>query len=51
MSKAPGTKVIFMPYNASTEGYSGAPGPSGSNGGFKLDPMSATVHQMIADQA
>jgi len=38
MARTTGSKVIFMPYNAKTEG---------SSGGF--DPVTAAVYQQIAD--
>ncbi|CAG8535171.1 12510_t:CDS:10 [Acaulospora morrowiae] len=44
MSKAPGTKVIFMPYN------SGSENGLASSSNSKLDPLTASVYQTISDQ-
>lgn len=47
MSKTTGSKVIFMPFNSSHDGFSG-PGPSTSSDG-KLNPKTATIYQTMAD--
>ncbi|RIA95440.1 hypothetical protein C1645_688993 [Glomus cerebriforme] len=59
MSKASGTKVIFMPYSSTDGGIPGATfGTSSSYGGDassshsnkKIDPIKASVYEQIADQ-
>ncbi|CAG8703842.1 10067_t:CDS:2, partial [Acaulospora colombiana] len=47
MSKAAGTKVIFMPYNSDGTGTIGTSGASSSNG--KLDPLTASVYQTMSE--
>ncbi len=56
MSKASGTKVIFMPYSANDGGAPGTTfGTSSSYGGDgssnkKIDPVKAAVYEQIAEQ-
>ena len=47
MSKASGTKVIFMPYSTN-DGSHGQIGEGSSSSG--IDPFKASVYQQMADQ-
>jgi len=49
MSKASGTKVIFMPF--SSEANVSGPSTGGNIGhNYKIDPTTASVYQQISEQ-